>query len=308
MVLDLETGKQVGTLSTRSGKIDGLWLSANGKVLVTREEQTTRLGTRRALVLWDPATGKRVDTLGSEFGGLGVFSEVSVSEDGNTLAALFLGVMRDAQPRPGERPAAAWAVVWDLTTRKIRHRIPLPVPENPGQIRRDNPVGPALVLSADGKVIAANTGSGYKFWDAATGKETADFGNSSKHFVRLDYDDGKDEYLVERLELGAGRAGPRLRVSHPPGQNPRVLASTHDARMAVVTGEGPDGIEVLDLVNGKTNSILRLEDDILIAAAFSSYGKTLAGVVNTRGEVHARGRGELHIKVWDLPEMAGKEK
>jgi WD40 repeat protein len=295
-ILDPTSGTPAGSFSSPSGKIEGLYVSANGNVLVTREEQPTKQAIQSALVLRDPATGKLLSTLSADGGW---FGEVALSDDGKVLAALRLGVRRDFKPRPGERPPAAWAVIWDTDTRKVRHWLPLPVPENLEQVRRDLAVGPPLALSPDGKVLAWNSGRERKFWDLTTGKEAAGFGENGKSLVVLRYDEQKDYHVLERRDLATAKVMAQIPVAvelaFAATAAPRVLACTPDAQTAVLT-VNRDSLHVVEVASGKVKAVLRENGGTVTAAAFSPDGKLLAMATNRSGTVE--------VTVWEVPETA----
>jgi WD40 repeat protein len=111
----------------------------DGKTLATASDE-------RFVRLWDLSTGKARRFAVGE----GDLHSVAFSPDGKTLVT-------------SASPWAGWPGLWDLSTGRLLRRFTTEAPDLPGG---------AVAFAADGKTLAASTGScNIRFWGAATGRE-----------------------------------------------------------------------------------------------------------------------------------------
>src|SRR5262249_15626279 len=142
--VDVRTGKTLKEWKTPQAEVVHLALSVDGKRLMTG----TGAGGQRAIMLWDPATGKELTPLAK--GRKVEATAAAVSPDGSGLAT--------AQ-------TARQVRLWDTATGKELQRLTTGTPDPNALIN--------LAFAPDGKVLAVSVGGSIRLWEAATGKPVA---------------------------------------------------------------------------------------------------------------------------------------
>jgi WD40 repeat protein len=138
---EIATGKELRELEGHEAAVLKAVYSRDGKVLAT--------SSSREIIVWDAVGWKKLARLqvSEDRGRSFNFSSLTLSPDGNTVAAIFYGqeyVIR----------------FWEAATGKELRSIPV------------NDVSPrCLVFAPDGKTIALGSQQGFHLWETATGKE-----------------------------------------------------------------------------------------------------------------------------------------
>jgi WD40 repeat protein len=204
-ILDLATGRRVGTLKGKVGPVTRLHTIPDGRHVLTVDVFT------RGVRVWDMRTGRHVRTL--EEGAPALYA-VCPMRDGRHVLTVCGGWERD---RPGIR-------MWDLTTGELV-RVMEP----------DSPLTSALAPMPDGRhALAAFTGEGIWILDLATGERVRVFGRDVDTIQGIDVSpDGRYAVTTGRTmrlwQIGAGRC---LRTRET-GDSIHFVQVTPDGRQAL---------------------------------------------------------------------------
>jgi WD40 repeat protein len=181
---DLETGARLQHLVGHETPVESVRFSADGKfirstggVLATSDGKTTTIVNGKTL-LWDAATGKRIESLPDNrdpFEVFGVSKIKIVAEHGKKLS--LRDTVNDRELHVLDATGTNWLLSPDgklLATSEDKHGIRLWDMVAGKEIRRfqgfQNPNARLLCFSPDGKVLAS-VASKIRFWDVATGRE-----------------------------------------------------------------------------------------------------------------------------------------
>jgi WD40 repeat protein/serine/threonine protein kinase len=208
-ILDLATGRRVGTLRGKVGPVTRLHTIPDGRHVLTVDVFT------RGVRVWDMRTGRHVRTLEE---GAPALNAVCPMWDGRHVLTVCGGWERD---RPGIR-------MWDLTTGELV-RVMEP----------DSPLTSALALMPDGRhALAAFAGEGIWVLDLATGERVRVFGRDVDTIQAIGVSpDGRyavttGDRTMRLWQIGAGRC---LRTRET-GELIHFVQVATDGRQAVTAG------------------------------------------------------------------------
>jgi WD40 repeat protein len=261
--------QEVKLRATFTGAGLGVAFSPDGKTVVS--------GGRRAIKLWDVATGKERGYFDT---GEHIVLYTDFSNDGKLLASSGNDLT---------------VKLWEVATRKERatlkgHNAP-PFSISSWLLRPD---GKCIGFSPDSKTLASGGDDTLRLWDVATGKNTATLRSETGVYAVAFSPDGKT------LATGGSRQAKLWDVA-----TGKKRAMLEEEATFVCLAFSPDGKELAlgswtgtltlwNVATGKKRLILTRDDACVYAVAFSPDGKTLAAV---------EGFG---IRLWDP--ITGKER
>jgi len=247
---NVDSQQKVSVCEQAKADFTHLWLSADGKTLVTVDQGIMRdqglgqgirhdrlalmVGGNRGYQAWDAETGKTIGPIVVPHG-QGQFTAAAVSPDGHYLAAVWNE--QAISPKPPLKPYLTGEIrVWDV--REAKPKWTLAGSTHSGPVAWFD----ALAFSPDGTRLAA-----YR----ATGDPSSDFtaaapdlrGSASKPLKVLTLEEGKDAPTVATLEKG-GIALPG-RLEWPAGGKTLIV---RDGR----------SFELFDSATGKSKETFKL--------------------------------------------------
>jgi WD40 repeat protein len=227
-------------------------------------------GSRRGIVVWNPATGAEVRTISPR----GFFHDrFAISLDGQFVAA------------PDSLPGAPYSIgIWNLASGAAHKTISN---ANPAAAERGE-----LAFDASGKQLVVGGGKGITVWDVVTGKLTANLGNKTLHDVPLAmHEDGQRVAMapwrgpVELWDLGAKKLAFSANVH---GAKAMVYSIAIHPRGKWAASAADDGTASLwDFDTGAVVKSWQLgpAKGIVFQVAFSPDGRYLA-TVNGNGTAY----------------------
>ena len=244
VVWDVDGRRQVCACQAANADFTHVWLSADGKTLVTvdhgqshynnNEELAIMVAANAGYQAWDAVAGK---SIGSRIGakGLGEFTAAAVSPDGRYLAMVW-NEQAVGHSAPNKPYVAGEVRVWDLVEQKVKWT--LAGSPHTGQIVWVD----SLAFSPDGKRLAAYRSFGGPSSEAA--------------LARPDRRDTAFEPL-RMLSLESGKGAPAVTVLEKGGiPLPGVVEWPSDGRTLVLR-DGPT-FEVIDPATGRDKESFKI--------------------------------------------------
>jgi WD40 repeat protein len=271
MAANLDTLEKVHTFAS-PGMVNALVFTPDGKTLISA-------GDDRVIRFWDVDSGKQTNALE---GHRDTVAALALSGDGKTLVS----TSRDDT-----------ACVWNVETFKKLHTVP---------IRSGD--ADALALSPDAKLFAVAGGNQViRLFDTDTGKERLLAPGPQAPLVKMALAPAQNTVttLTATGDIHQWDAKANLIRSWPIKTTPAVqqdvvLVRSPDEAMLLTGSSAQPSLELWETATGKSLGSLPLPaGESLVAAAFSSSGKTIALAFRS---------GQIHFVDWPSRDVRAKAK